>query len=92
MEEIKALSMLKHCLPESSPPFVLASSILFQIWRSNDVLEYLCEYDVWIHTQHPKGLELTVTPINVEQARIVYDAFCKQEGWGQPGGGICSQL
>ena len=33
--------------------------------------------------RYPRGLELTTTPINVEQARLIYDAFCKkQEGCG----------
>ncbi len=33
--------------------------------------------------QYPKGLELTAIPINVEQALLVYDEFCKkQEGCG----------
>jgi len=27
--------------------------------------------------RYPKGLELTVKPVNVEQARVVYDAFCQ---------------
>lgn len=33
--------------------------------------------------RYPKGLELTATPVNVEQARLVYDAFCQtHEGCG----------
>ena len=33
--------------------------------------------------RYPRGLELTATPINVEQARLVYDEFCKtHEGCG----------
>lgn len=33
--------------------------------------------------RYPKGLTLTAIPINVEQARLVYDEFCKiQEGCG----------
>lgn len=33
--------------------------------------------------KYPKALELKITPMNVEQARIAYDAFCKTyEGCG----------
>jgi hypothetical protein len=33
--------------------------------------------------RYPQGLELTVKPINVEQARLVYDEFCQtHEGCG----------